>query len=80
MYILLQDSTAGRGEAFEFVLFLQLKSSPGVFTGMSTKIASETSDKNLQEPFGAAQNWTRGTQTDSNSQMQREEKGFHHNY
>lgn len=55
MYILLQDSTAGRGEAFEFVLFLQLKSSPGVFTGMSTKIASETSDKNLQEPFGAAQ-------------------------
>lgn len=53
MYILLQD--AGRGEAFEFVLFLQLKSSPGVFTGMGTKIASETSDKNLQEPFGAAQ-------------------------
>lgn len=69
MHILLQDSTAGRGEAFEYIFFPQPKTSPGVFTGMGTTIACETPVKKLQGPFGVAQSWTQGTQTGSNRQM-----------
>lgn len=69
MHILPQGRTARRGKAFEYALFPQLKTSPGVFTGTRTKVACEPPDKNLQGPFGAAQSWTQGTQTKSNSQI-----------